>query len=127
MTQIPSRAVGAPLPGELGEPFHRVSTPVDTDPGNEQTLITETIAAAKQLNLRQIQLRTTAFGRFTIEENDVVIGSGNTGGAQTNPDFFYAPDRPIATGKVLKVKFRAETQAPVTEVEAFLGGRLIDA
>lgn len=91
----------------------------ETDPGNLQELINNTVPEGVTRNLSSVILKTRVTGSFQVLANDLVIGSGRTGPGGS-PTMNFNPARPISSGTEYKVFFTSRDDSPVTDVECYV-------
>lgn len=90
----------------------------DTTPGDEQTLIDETVPDGVTRNLNSVIVKTRVTGSFQVLSNGELIGSGRTGPGGS-PTMTFNPARPLSAGTEYKVVFTSRIDSPVQSVEAY--------
>lgn len=91
-----------------------------TNPGNTQTLISDTVTAGKTRLIRQSVIYCQAYAEYEIIVDGAIVGGGGTSPSNPKDIFPFDPNFPVSGGKVIEVKFRAATISPVTSVRAYL-------
>jgi hypothetical protein len=103
---------------EAGDSVH-LSTSVPTTPGSEQLLVDDTVPSGKTRKATQAIVVCRSQGLFTVESDGAIIGSGRTGPASPTGIFSWNPRKDIPAGKDVKIRFTANLQAPISNVEAY--------
>lgn len=102
--------------GEFYSKFEGTSTP-----NVQQTLISVTVPPDTTRALTKAIMVSRFEGFYKIYADSVLIGSGLTGPGQT-PSFEWSPQRPIAEGVLIELKFTQRDQSPINDIEAYLMG-----
>lgn len=91
-----------------------------TTPGVEQTLYSASVPSGTIRHLASINIACRMEGRFSVTAGGTMVGSGRTGAAVPNARFVWSPQRPIAAGDLVEVKFTARLGSAVSDLEAYL-------
>jgi hypothetical protein len=106
---------------EAGDSVHLSYTGVTT-PGVPQLLIDDTVPVDRTRKTTQAMVVCRSHGLFTVESDGAIIGSGRTSPVSPMGIFTWNPRKDIPTGKDVKIRFTADSLAPVNNVEAYLMG-----
>jgi len=106
----------------VGDAFNKSFVGVTT-PGVLQTVINETVAAGKVVNLLQIFISCALEGKITILVDSTTIATGRTGPAESNFYFSWLPFEPVSAAGVIKVQYLGASYRPATDLEVFLQAR----
>ena len=95
----------------------------NSNPGNWQVLINETVPTGKKYYLLKLFLSYRYEGLMQVYIDSDLVGSGRTGPGEKNIGFDWAPFRTATAGAVVKVQFRAHSNRPIDSVETYLQAR----
>jgi hypothetical protein len=104
---------------EAGTIFHDQSSDVTT-PGVQQTLIDVSVPGGFTRKLTEVVVVCRSHGSYIVESDGAIIGSGRTGPATPKDVMTWNPRRSIPATKDIKVKFTADSAAPVSNVESYV-------
>jgi hypothetical protein len=102
-----------------GTPYFKDVSDVG-DPGNDKTLLTDTVPANTIRNIQQIVVVCTMEGVFQVLAAGQVVGSGRTSGSTPNVSFAFNPWRPFSASTLIEVVFRQRVNSPPAPVEVYL-------
>jgi len=94
---------------------------LETTPGTEQTIISETVPTGKIWHLIETDMMCRAFGSFKIEVAGTRVGSGRTG-SHDNPmqKYTWNPYYDATAGQIVVVKYCGNTNSSKRALEGYL-------
>lgn len=108
--------------GEPGTPF-LVPSEAATTPGLQQTLVSYTVPALTVLDLYKVSVVSRVHGKFRVNLDGSLIGSGRTGPSISElSKFDWSPRLTATAGQIVEILFTSMTGTPISEVEAYLHG-----
>lgn len=97
--------------------WHDVQTV--TNPGTEQTLISETVPASMTRTLNKIRVTCRQRVSYTVLIDGSIVGSGRVGAGKYSDDFIWVPGRDAAENLDYEVKV-LQSDGPATDIEVYL-------